>query len=310
MTIAVVFPGQGSQSVGMLAALAADFPLVEHTFAEASDALGYDLWQVAQHGPADALNATACTQPALLAAGIAVWRIWQAEQGTQPVALAGHSLGEYTALVAAGALNFAAAIRLVEQRGQFMQAAVSAEQGAMAAIIGLDEAGVRAACAAAAEGQIVEPANFNAPGQIVIAGDAAAVERVMVTAKADGAKLVKKLAVSAPSHCGLMAPAATQLAAALAEIDCHEPAIPVIQNTDALSRTDPVGIRAALVSQLHQPVRWIDCVNSLCERGATHILEFGPGKVLAGLNKRISRQTAHFSIMDTAGLHAALEATR
>lgn len=308
MSFAAVFPGQGSQSVGMLANLGAAYPQVGRTFAEASEALGYDLWKLAQSGPEDALNATERTQPALLAAGVAVWRVWQSRGGPEPTFMAGHSLGEYTALVCAGALDFPTAIKLVEFRGRAMQAAVPAGSGAMAAILGLEDDAVRAACAESAHGEVVEAVNFNAPGQVVIAGHKAAVERAMEACKARGAKRAIPLAVSAPSHCALMRPAAEQLAEHLAAIPFNPPRIPVVHNADVQIHADAPAIRAALKAQLASPVRWVESVQFLAGQGAGRQLEFGPGRVLAGLAKRIDKSVDAYPVYDPASLDAALTA--
>lgn len=304
MTLAFVFPGQGSQSVGMLGALAEAEPLVEETYAEASEALGYDLWALTRQGPEAALNATDKTQPAMLAAGVAVWRVWEAARGPRPAALAGHSLGEYTALVCAGALEFAPALRLVEQRGRLMQAAVPEGKGAMAAVLGLDNSAVRAVCAEAAGEEVVETVNFNAPGQVVIAGHATAVARAIDAALARGAKRVLTLPVSVPSHCSLMREAAARLAARLEEVEFRPPAIAVIHNVDAREHTGPGEIRAALAAQLHRPVLWVDSIEALASRGVTRIVECGPGKVLQGLVKRIDRSLQTSAIHDPRTLAA------
>ncbi len=304
--LAIVFPGQGSQSVGMLSELATQYPLVQETFAQASEALGYDLWVLTQHGPEEKLNSTQHTQPALLAAGVAVWRVWQEKSGKTPSFLAGHSLGEYTALVCAGALDFKTAVKLVEQRGEFMQQAVPSGTGAMAAIIGLEEAPLTAVCAQAAEGQVVQPANFNSPGQIVIAGQREAVERAIVLAKTSGAKLAINLPVSVPSHCELMRPAAERLAVVLQSIHFNAPKIPVVNNVDVAMPTDVEEIKAALVKQLYSPVRWTETINFLATQGVTTFIECGPGKVLLGLNKRIEKSLQHLAIYDPASLNAAL----
>lgn len=308
MSFAAVFPGQGSQSVGMLASLAEAHPEVQRTFGEASEALGYDLWVLVQQGPEEKLNATERTQPALLAAGVAAWRVWRAAGGRDPIAMAGHSLGEYTALVCAGALEFKAAVKLVEFRGQAMQQAVPAGQGAMAAILGLDDEQVRAACAEAAQGEVVEAVNYNSPGQVVIAGNKAAVERASEACKARGAKRALPLPVSAPSHCALMLPAAEKLAARLAEMQVKAPTIPVIQNVDVQSHTDAAAIRAALKAQLHSPVRWVESAQKLAALGGMKQLEFGPGKVLAGLAKRIDKAIEAYPVYDLTTLQAALAA--
>lgn len=303
-----VFPGQGSQSLGMLADLAAEYPLIIETFAEASAALGKDLWQLAQHGPEAEMNATENTQPLLLTAGIAVWRVWLGQGGAQPSYLAGHSLGEYTALVAAGVLSLADGVRLVAERGRLMQAAVPAGQGGMAAILGLEDAQVIAACAEAAQGEVVSAVNFNSPGQVVIAGTAAAVERAMAVCKAAGAKRALPLPVSAPSHCALMLPAAEQLSERLAALDLHAPVIPVVQNVAARVEADLPALRDALVRQLHSPVLWAQSVERLAGLGVTRFIESGPGKVLTGLDKRIAKDAAHLSVDTAEGLKAALDA--
>lgn len=308
MSIAIVFPGQGSQSVGMLAALAAEWKQVGETFAEASEALGYDLWKLVQDGPESDLNQTDRTQPAMLAAGIATWRVWQAAGGTTPSYMAGHSLGEYTALVAADALDFATAIKLVEKRGQLMQAAVPEGQGAMAAILGLSDEEVVKACDAAAQGAVVQAVNFNAPGQVVVAGSTAAVERAVALAKEAGAKRAIMLPVSVPSHCNLMQPAADELARTLATIDVKSPVIEVLHNVDVASHRDADTIRALLAQQLHKPVRWVETIQTLGKAGASTIVECGPGKVLAGLNKRIDRDMNALPVFDAASLQAALDA--
>lgn len=309
--IAFVFPGQGSQSVGMLSELAADFPIVAETFNEASAALDYDLWQLVQQGPAEKLNQTEYTQPALLAAGVAVWRVWQAQQSAgQPVVLAGHSLGEYTALVCAEALSFADAVKLVAARGRFMQAAVPEGQGAMAAIVGLDNQQVRELCVTAAQGEIVSSANFNAPGQVVVAGHTKAVERCVELAKSAGAKLAKLLPVSVPSHCALMDPAAERLSAMIADIKLVSPQIPVIHNVDVRKHDDDFIIKMVLVAQLFSSVRWVETVERIAAEGIELIIECGPGKVLTGLNKRIVAEPKTIALYDSATLKQALEEVR
>ena len=304
--IAFVFPGQGSQTVGMLADLAAENPQVEATFREASDALGYDLWQLVQQGPAEELNKTWQTQPALLAASVAIYRVWQSKNGAQPALMAGHSLGEYSALVCAGVLNFADAIKLVELRGKLMQEAVPEGTGAMQAIIGLDDAAIRKACEESAQGQVVSPVNFNSPGQVVIAGNKEAVERAGAACKAAGAKRALPLPVSVPSHCALMKPAADKLAVALESITFNAPAVPVINNVDVKAETDAAAIRHALVRQLYSPVRWTESVEAMAAQGVTQLLEMGPGKVLTGLTKRIVDSLTAAAVNDTASLTAAL----
>ncbi len=305
MKLAFVFPGQGSQSVGMMQGWG-ERSEVRFTFSEASDALGQDLWALVTAGPADLLNQTINTQPAMLAADIAVWRVWRAVGGVQPALLAGHSLGEYAALVAAGALGFSDAIRLVRFRAEAMQAAVPEGVGAMAAILGLDDDTVRAVCAEAAAGEVVEAVNLNSPGQVVIAGNKAAVERAMVLAKEKGAKRALPLPVSVPSHSTLMVPAAEKLLAHLQTITIKEPSIPVLHNTDVMSHTEPDAIRAALAKQLHTPVRWVETVQALKAAGTETVIECGPGKVLAGLGKRIDDSLPALPLVDEASLQAAL----
>ncbi|MEC6907960.1 ACP S-malonyltransferase [Photobacterium piscicola] len=303
---AIVFPGQGSQTVGMLADLAEQFDVVKQTFAEASDALGYDLWALVQNGPVEDLNQTQRTQPALLTASVAIWRVWQQQGGEQPVVLAGHSLGEYSALVCAGVIDFQAAVKLVELRGKLMQEAVPAGVGAMSAIIGLDNDAIAAACAQAAEDQVCSPVNFNSPGQVVIAGNKEAVERANVLCKEAGAKRALPLPVSVPSHCALMKPAADKLAIALEGIAFSAPTIPVINNADVATETDPVAIKLALVKQLYNPVRWTESVERMAAEGVEELLEMGPGKVLTGLTKRIDRALSGAAVNDVASLTAAL----
>ncbi|MDO4688533.1 MAG: ACP S-malonyltransferase [Plesiomonas sp.] len=305
-TFAMVFPGQGSQSVGMLADLAQQFPIVEQTFAEASAVLGYDLWALVQQGPAEELNKTWQTQPALLTASVAIWRVWQEKNGAMPVVMAGHSLGEYSALVCAGVMDFKDAVRLVELRGKLMQEAVPEGAGAMAAIIGLDNDSIAKACAESAEGQVVAPVNFNSPGQVVIAGNKEAVERAGAACKAAGAKRALPLPVSVPSHCALMKPAADKLAVALQEITFNAPRIPVINNVDVAAESDADAIRSALVRQLYSPVRWTETVESMSAQGVGHLLEMGPGKVLTGLTKRIVDSMTAAAVNDVASLAAAL----
>lgn len=304
---AFVFPGQGSQTVGMLSELAATYPLVEATFREASDALGYDLWQLVSAGPAEELNKTWQTQPALLAASVAIYRVWQQQGGAQPTLMAGHSLGEYSALVCAGVLDFADAIKLVELRGKLMQEAVPEGTGAMQAIIGLDDASIRKACEESAQGQVVSPVNFNSPGQVVIAGNKEAVERAGAACKAAGAKRALPLPVSVPSHCALMKPAADKLAVALEEIAFNAPSVPVVNNVDVKCESDAAAIRHALVRQLYSPVRWTESVELMASQGVTQLLEMGPGKVLTGLTKRIVDSLTAAAVNDPTSLSAALE---
>jgi|TARA_B110000503_G_scaffold48212_1_gene78532 [acyl-carrier-protein] S-malonyltransferase len=305
--IAFVFPGQGSQSVGMLAELGAVHPIVIETFAEASSALGYDLWHLVQHDNDGQLNQTHITQPALLASSVALWRLWLQQGGVTPAVLAGHSLGEYSALVCAGALDFADALKLVEARGHFMQAAVPPGEGAMAAIIGLDNAAIAFACQQSAHGEVVAPVNYNSPGQVVIAGSSAAVERAMIACKDAGAKRALPLPVSVPSHCALMLPAADKLSAMLEGIDIKTPAIPVVQNVGATVATSSESIASNLVAQLHQPVLWTQCIEAIADSGANLVIECGPGKVLNGLTKRINKTLQSASINDAASLAATLE---
>lgn len=288
-SLAFVFPGQGSQSLGMLAELGAQHAIVRDTFAEASAALGYDLWALVQEGPEERLNQTDKTQPAILTASIALWRLWQAEGGVQPAYVAGHSLGEYSALVAAGSLAFADAVKLVERRGQLMQEAVPAGTGGMAAILGLEDADVLAACAEAAQGEVVSVVNFNAPGQVVIAGAAKAVERAIEGCKARGAKRAVALPVSVPSHCELMRPAAERFAEAVEAVQWQLPQIALVQNVTAQVPADLVALKRDLLAQLYSPVRWVESVQLLAEKGVTDLVECGPGKVLAGLNKRCAK---------------------
>ena len=304
---AFVFPGQGSQSLGMLADLAAQYPIVEATFSEASSVLGYDLWQLVQQGPAEELNKTWQTQPALLAASVAIFRVWQQQGGKMPAIMAGHSLGEYSALVCAGVLDFQAAIRLVELRGKLMQEAVPEGTGAMSAIIGLDNAAIAKACEESALGQVVSPVNFNSPGQVVIAGNKEAVERAGAACKAAGAKRALPLPVSVPSHCALMKPAADKLAVALQDITFSAPQVPVVNNVDVRAESDPEAIRSALVRQLYSPVRWTESVEFMAAQGVTSLLEVGPGKVLTGLTKRIVDTLTAAAVNDAASLTAALE---
>lgn len=308
MTFAVVFPGQGSQSLGMLAKLSDTYPSIKQTFTEASNNLDYDLWALTQQGPVDRLNATECTQPALLVAGVAIWRVWQARGGPTPAVMAGHSLGEYTALVCAGVLDFSDAVKLVEFRGQAMQAAVPAGTGAMAAILGLDDQVVETACREAAQDQVVAAVNFNSPGQVVIAGHKAAVERASQLCKSKGAKRVIPLPVSVPSHCALMQPAADQLAAKLATVTLQPPVIPVIHNSDVAGHTDAHEIREVLKAQLYSPVRWVETIRLLAGQGVTKLVELGPGGVLAGLSKRIDKNLETYAVYNPAGLDTTLSA--
>jgi len=310
MTLAFVFPGQGSQSVGMLAELGAAEPVVRATFAEASDVLGYDLWALCQDGPAADLGSTERTQPAMLAAGVATWRVWSGRGGPRPVAMAGHSLGEYTALVCSDAMDFKTAIDVVRFRGQVMQQAVPLGQGAMAAILGLDDADLDAACREAAQGEVVEPVNFNAPGQTVIAGNATAVARAIDAARARGAKRAVLLPVSVPSHSSLMLGAAERLAEKLATVDVRLPNVAAVYTVDVRKHTSPDGIRQSLKEQLFKPVRWADTVRAMLAGGATTFVECGPGKVLTSLNRRIERkpELKMLALEDTVSIAAALAA--
>lgn len=307
MAIAGVFPGQGSQSMGMLAELAEAHGEVKATFEEAGDALGKDLWKMSQEGPEADLNNTENTQPAMLAAGIAVWRVWQAQGGCMPVAMAGHSLGEYSALVASGKVDFVDAMKLVQTRATLMQQAVPAGEGAMAAILGLDDAAVLQVCTDSSGAGVVEAVNFNSPGQVVIAGSAVAVDKAIELATEAGAKRAIKLAVSVPSHCSLMKPAAEQLAERLAEVAITATDMPVLHNVDTNDYSDANAIRDALGQQLYRPVRWVDTINRFGnDFGAEKLIEFGPGKVLFGLNRRINKGMAPICVSDTASLEKAL----
>ena len=306
MKTAFLFPGQGSQSVGMMAGFAAAEGVVRDTFTEASEALGYDLWDVAQNGPEARLNQTEVTQPALLAAGIATWRSWQSAGGTEPAFLAGHSLGEYSALVAAGVLGFADGVRLVAERGRLMQAATPAGAGGMAAILGLDNAALDDVCARAAQGQVVSCANYNSPGQIVIAGHREAVDRACALALEAGARRAVPLAVSVPSHCELMRPAADGLDAVMAGLAFGTARIPVVHNVDVAIHSDAHEVRAALSRQLWQPVRWSDTIGWLVGEGVQRFVECGPGKVLSGLNKRIAREVTSIALDSSQAVAAAL----
>ena len=311
MAIAVIFPGQGSQSVGMLARLLAEQTGAATAFEEANEALGYDLAALVRAGPAELLNRTDHTQPAMLAAGVAVWRVWLAMGGPQPAAMAGHSLGEYTALVCAGALDFAAALRIVRLRGQWMQQAVPAGAGGIAAILGLEDEAVTVACAQAeADGGVVEAVNFNAPGQVVIAGDAGTVARAIELAKTAGAKRAMALPVSVPVHCRLMDPVGELLAAALEDVSLQPPAIPVFHNVDAAPRQDVAEIRQALADQVRRPVRWVECVLAMQAAGVQTLVEAGPGRVLCGLVRRIDRSLAALPADDPDTLEAALAAVK
>ena len=305
MSFAFVFPGQGSQSVGMMAAYG-DSPVVRATFDEASAALGEDLWTMVAEGPAERLSQTVNTQPIMLTAGVAVWRLWESLGGKMPAVVAGHSLGEYSALVAAGSLKLADAVPLVRLRAAAMQEAVPVGTGAMAAILGLDDEGIAAACAEAAQGEVVEPVNFNAPGQTVIAGHKGAVERACEACKARGAKRAVLLPVSAPFHSSLLKPAADRLAVALAGITLNTPLIPVVNNVDVAIETDPAKIKDALVRQAAKPVRWVETIQKIAGMGVATAAECGPGKVLAGLTKRCADGITGVSLADTESVNANL----
>jgi [acyl-carrier-protein] S-malonyltransferase len=305
MSFAFVFPGQGSQSVGMMAAYG-DSAVVRATFDEASSVLGDDLWAMVADGPADVLTQTVNTQPVMLTAGIAVWRLWLEKGGRQPAVVAGHSLGEYSALVAAGVIDLKDAVPLVRLRAAAMQEAVPVGTGAMAAVLGLDTAGIAAACAEAAQGEIVEPVNFNANGQTVIAGHKSAVERAMEACKMRGAKMAKALPVSAPFHSSLIRPAADKLAARLAELTLKAPAIPVINNVDVAIETDPACIKDALIRQAYNPVRWVETIQKMAVIGVSTVAECGPGKVLAGLTKRCADGIVGVALADAAAIEANL----
>ncbi|WP_040886716.1 ACP S-malonyltransferase [Marinobacter santoriniensis] len=308
MKSAFIFPGQGAQSVGMLKDAAETWPIINKTFAEASNVLGYDLWHLCQNGPADELNQTTVTQPALLTASVALWRQWMVEGGRAPDFVAGHSLGEYSALVAAESLDFIEAVKLVRLRGELMQDAVPAGEGKMAAILGLDDSDVIAACEAAAQGEVVSAVNFNAPGQVVIAGAAAAVDRAIEACKEAGARKAMPLPVSVPSHCALMKGAAEELAEALNEVRFNDAVIPVVQNVHASVETSADTLKANLLKQLYSPVLWTDSVRTLVSEGVEVAVECGTGKVLAGLIKRIERSLTVYGIEQPDGLAKAIEA--
>ena len=306
MSLAIIFPGQGSQSVGMMQGFVS-MPVVEATFHEASKLAGVDYWQMVTQGPAEALNQTVNTQPLMLVAGVACWRAWREKGGPMPAWFAGHSLGEYTALVASEALGFEDAVPLVRFRAQAMQEAVPEGTGGIAAILGLDEGALDEVCAAAAQGEVLEAANLNSPGQVVIAGHRAAVERGMALAKEKGAKRAVMLPMSAPSHCSLMKPAAERLRERLASIAIRRPQVPIVHNRTAAPSGDADAIRQALVEQLDHPVRWIETVRFLAAQGVSRIVECAPGKVLTGLAKRIASEAECVAITDTAALDAALQ---
>lgn len=307
---AMVFPGQGSQEIGMLKELSEVYPIVQEIFSEASSVLGYDLWNLVQEGSAEKLGQTWVTQPALLAASVAIFKVWQQKEGAKPDFMAGHSLGEYSALVCAGVIDFRDAIKLVELRGKLMQEAVPVGTGAMYAIIGLDNDVVVKACKEAAQGQVVSPVNFNSPGQVVIAGNKEAVERAAILCKEAGAKRALPLAVSVPSHCELMKPAADKLAEKLKTISFQEPQYSVINNVDVKIETSAQAIKDALIAQLYSPVRWTEIVEFMANQGTTLLVEMGPGKVLTGLTKRIIKTLSGCSVNDPTSLDAALESVK
>jgi len=306
MTLAILFPGQGSQSPGMMQGFSA-LPVVERTFSEGSELVDVDYWAMVTTGAAEEMNQTVNTQPLMLVAGVACWRAWREQGGPMPAYFAGHSLGEYTSLVAAGALRFEDAVPLVRFRAQAMQEAVPEGTGGIAAILGLDDAKLAALCAEAAQGEVLEPANLNSPGQVVIDGHRGAVERGMALAKEKGSERAVMLPMSAPSHCSLMKPAAERLRERLEGIALERPTVPVVQNRDVAAFNDPARIRQALVEQLYNPVRWIETVRFLVDHGATRLVECGPGKVLAGLSKRIAPEAAITAINDSAALVAAAQ---
>ncbi|EGG95210.1 Malonyl CoA-acyl carrier protein transacylase [gamma proteobacterium IMCC1989] len=304
-TLAFIFPGQGSQKLGMLAELAEKYSIVQETFAEASTVLGYDLWQLSQQGPQEALNMTERTQPLLLAASVAIWRVWQQEKTELPAVMAGHSLGEWSALVCAGVVSFTDAIRLVQLRGKYMQEAVPSGVGSMAAIIGLDDESIVSACQTAAETEIVSAVNFNSPGQVVIAGHVGAVDRAIAICKEKGAKKAMPLAVSAPFHSALLKPAADRLADEIANVEFQPPTIPVVHNVNAQIEADPAMIKQRMIEQIYHPVLWVDCVNALLAQGVTKAVECGPGKVLSGLVKRIDRSIVSIATDSPEAIAAA-----
>lgn len=306
MSTAFIFPGQGSQSVGMMAQLAEASSDIRRTFDEASDILGYDLWQLVSDGPADQLNATEYTQPAMLVAGVASWRALQAAGGSDPAAMAGHSLGEYTALVCAGALSFTDAVSLVRDRALFMQEAVPEGEGAMAAVLGLDDDAVRSLCEANSAGEVLQPVNYNAPGQVVVAGTSSAVSRLVENAKAAGAKRALPLPVSVPSHCSLMQPASEKMAARLQSVEISVPGIPVIHNVNVERAASADDIRALLARQISEPVRWVETIQSMAAEGVDTLVECGPGKVLCGLTKRINREINCITLVSQFDLESAL----
>jgi len=306
--LALVFPGQGSQKIGMLAELAAQYSEIEETFNEASDALGYDVWSMIQSGSQEDINLTERTQPILLASSVAIWRLWNAKGGAQPVYMAGHSLGEWSALVCSGVVDFADGLRIVRARGQYMQQAVPVGVGAMAAIIGLEDNIIIEACAAAADGEVVDAVNYNAPGQVVIAGATAAVNRAIDHCKDAGAKRALPLPVSAPFHTSLMKPAADQLAAVVNSVSFRAPNISIVHNVHAREENNPDRIKSLMLEQIYSPVKWVDCVKQLKQNGAHILVECGPGKVLSGLSKRIDRDLQAMATDNPTDFDAALTA--
>jgi [acyl-carrier-protein] S-malonyltransferase len=305
-TLAFVFPGQGSQTVGMLAGIASEQPMVNETFVEASDALGYDVWDLIQNGEQEQLNLTEKTQPILLTASVALWRVWQQSGGAQPALMAGHSLGEFSALVCAGSLEFSDAVTLVRDRGRFMQTAVPVGDGAMAAVLGLDDDVITEICKKASGHGVVEAVNYNSPGQVVIAGLVVGVEAAIELCKKAGAKRAMPLPVSAPFHTSLMRPAGEKLAEKISELAVRGPSIPVVHNVHGQTESQPEKIKALLVQQIYSPVKWVDCVQAMVGAGVEKTLECGPGKVLSGLSRRIHKPLSVFNIQDPAGLEKAL----
>jgi [acyl-carrier-protein] S-malonyltransferase len=302
--LAFVFPGQGSQSVGMLAELNGTFPIVKKTFDEASEVFGRDMWTLAQQGPEQELAQTEITQPIMLIAGVAAWRAWCAASDIRPALMAGHSLGEYTAYVCAESISLADGVALVKRRGELMRDACPGGKGKMAAILGMEDDELKAVCAEAAQGEVVQAVNFNAPGQVVIAGHSTAVDRAIELAKQKGARKAMPLAVSVPCHSDLMRAASEELAAKLASTQINKPVIPVVNNIDAQIELNPERIREKLIVQLYSPVLWVDSVKTMAAQGVTKVVECGPGKVLSGMNKRIVRELEVFNVLDTASLEA------
>lgn len=308
MSTAFIFPGQGSQSIGMMNALAESGTVIQDTFSEASSVLGYDLWELVNDGPVEKLNSTEYTQPAMLTAGVATWRAWLQAGGTAPALMAGHSLGEYTALVCAGALNFSDAVSLVSDRARFMQQAVPEGEGAMAAILGLDDDEVTTLCQQNAAGEVLQAVNYNAPGQVVVAGSAAAVGRLVDNAKAAGAKRALLLPVSVPSHCALMQPASDRMAERLKQVSISQAQIPVIHNVNVQTASDDDELRQLLARQISEPVRWVETINSMNQKGVSQLIECGPGKVLCGLSKRINRDMSCIPLITKDSIVNTLEA--